>query len=356
MRPTHPRADATSTQPDGDSRSSARPLFSVLIPVYNADRFLSSCLKSLEKQTFTDFETVLVDDGSTDRSPAMCDEFAKSNARTKVIHKANQGPFRAREDALAAATGDFIVFLDADDQLSSHALETCGRNVAAHDPDIIWFRYTRREDFVPTRLGGWLPAGVYESDSLSEVRCAVSAGVDITLWGKAFRRSVLRAPEGRNDSRNLSMGEDWLQLLLWFDHARKVVSVEDILYFYRLTPGSAVNNYSTRHADSLTVVFDFLRDKTEKWGTKYQRAATKAMPGHAFELVKSIRRTFPRRTDRLANYTHLRETLLTDMSLPLPQGPRSLYIGAMIWLIQRGHLGIADAILTVHLAGRGPRA
>ena len=90
-------------------------LFSIIVPVYKAEKYISECVDSVLAQTFEDFELILADDGSPDRCPEICDEYAKKDSRIKVIHKENGGASSARNSGIDAACGEYIIFLDSDD-------------------------------------------------------------------------------------------------------------------------------------------------------------------------------------------------------------------------------------------------
>ena len=91
------------------------PLFSIIVPVYKAEKYISECVDSVLAQTFEDFELILADDGSPDRCHEICDEYAKKDSRIKVIHKNNGGASSARNSGIDAACGEYIIFLDSDD-------------------------------------------------------------------------------------------------------------------------------------------------------------------------------------------------------------------------------------------------
>ena len=97
---------------------------SVIVPVYRVEKYLPACIDSILNQTFTDFELILVDDGSPDRCPEICDETAKRDARVRVIHQANQGLSAARNAGIEAARGAWLSFVDSDDFLAPDFLET----------------------------------------------------------------------------------------------------------------------------------------------------------------------------------------------------------------------------------------
>lgn len=106
-------------------------LISIIIPVYNVERYLHQCVDSVLKQTYTNLEIILVDDGSPDTSPAICDEYAQKDKRIKVIHKENGGLSSARNTGLDAATGDFIYFLDSDDYIGDTTVSSLYEHI--HD-------------------------------------------------------------------------------------------------------------------------------------------------------------------------------------------------------------------------------
>ena len=115
------------------------PLFSIIIPVYNVQNYLSACVKSVVEQSGPrDWECILVDDGSTDQSGAMCDALAAELPGLKVIHRENGGLAAARNTGLKAATGDWLLFLDSDDAMAPGLLAQLRGALAAH-PDCDWF-------------------------------------------------------------------------------------------------------------------------------------------------------------------------------------------------------------------------
>lgn len=112
-------------------------LLSIIVPVYNMERFLNDCVDSILSQTFTDFELILVDDGSKDKSPAICDEYAKKDSRVKVIHKANGGVSSARNMGLDVAQFDYVAVLDSDDYVASEMYDTMVKQMQTGAYDLI---------------------------------------------------------------------------------------------------------------------------------------------------------------------------------------------------------------------------
>ena len=118
-------------------------VISVIIPCYNSADFLPRCLESLQAQTFTDWEAVCVDDGSTDRTPQVLDGFAGQDIRIRVIHQANGGPAAARNRALPAIRGKYCLFMDSDDFLHPQLMEICLHFAERHGSDLVAYTYDR---------------------------------------------------------------------------------------------------------------------------------------------------------------------------------------------------------------------
>ena len=104
---------------------SSTPFLSIIVPIYNAEQYLEECLDSILCQELTDYELILVDDGSTDSSPAICDHYASSHSQVQVLHQQNQGLPGARQAGFAMATGEYIAFVDSDDRVDPACTPLC---------------------------------------------------------------------------------------------------------------------------------------------------------------------------------------------------------------------------------------
>jgi glycosyltransferase involved in cell wall biosynthesis len=118
-----------------------KDLVSVIVPVYKVEKYLDRCIKSIREQTYTELEIILVDDGSPDSCGRMCDEYAASDDRIKVIHKQNGGLSDARNAGIEAATGQWIVFVDSDDYISTEMISYLKSVADENSADIAWCRY-----------------------------------------------------------------------------------------------------------------------------------------------------------------------------------------------------------------------
>ena len=113
------------------------PLISVIVPIYNVEKYLDRCVDSIINQTYKNLEIILVDDGSPDNCPQMCDDYAKKDSRIKVVHKENGGLSDARNVGMEVATGEYVSFIDSDDYISLDFYETLLETIVDNDSDIV---------------------------------------------------------------------------------------------------------------------------------------------------------------------------------------------------------------------------
>lgn len=166
--------------------------FSVIVPVYNVEKYLKECVDSILSQTFKDFELILVNDGSKDSSPAICDEYAEKDSRVKVIHKENGGQSTARNMGIEKATGEFAVFLDSDDLIADSNFFEDVKNTIEENTDIVLFRYCKyygdRTDDCGINL-----ADLNTDDKADLLRELVKRDAFFcSCWSKCTRMSILK--------------------------------------------------------------------------------------------------------------------------------------------------------------------
>ncbi len=224
------------------------PLISVITPVYQAEALLTGCIESVRSQTLTDWELLLIDDGSRDGSGAICDAYAEQDRRIRVFHKENGGVSSARNLGLAHAEGTYLAFLDADDRFEPDFLEVLYGLIGSEQADTAGCAHRNvsgEED--PGRTELLLPAGVYEDGALRErvvlpllgerLRQPVFNGF---IWRYLYTAEILRAASLRFAGAYL---EDELFLMEYFCHARRLAVTEQPLYRYYENPASATHKY-----------------------------------------------------------------------------------------------------------------
>lgn len=200
---------------------------SVIIPVYRTERTLERCVKSILQQSYHDLEVILVDDGSPDNCPQLCDEWALKDSRIRVVHKPNGGLSDARNAGIDAATGDCLTFVDADDYLApdtyAQVMPTAAGSDIVEFP--IYWHYTGDDE----RLMRFQPA---DYDDMSRYWLEGEAYTHTYACNKVFRRALfgdVRFPKGR-------VFEDAATLPLLLEHARRVSTVDAGVYYYVANP------------------------------------------------------------------------------------------------------------------------
>ncbi len=245
---------------------------SCIVPVYNVEKYLCCCIDSILSQTFTDFELILVDDGSSDGCPAICDEYAEKDSRVRVIHQANAGVSVARNAGLDMARGEYVCFVDSDDWISPNMLESIDSEIRRVDfsLDMVMFDALFSDgsehdvQLKPTAVQ------IFEFDPEKPVPfCGY-------IWNKAFRTDFLREnsisfPEG------IQWGEDGYFAVHAYVEAEKILWIPKKLYNYRtenftsLTKTSA--HFSKRWDDNLFVLHGLL-EYVERKGKTLQLQET----------------------------------------------------------------------------------
>lgn len=208
-------------------------LISVIVPVYNAEKFLSRCVESILAQTHTELEILLIDDGSRDGSGAICDRFAALDPRVRVVHKTNGGVSAARNDGLEMARGEWIAFCDNDDFMAPGMLGRLLEMCTANDCDIAHCKRVRSSaDFLATPPRQ--PVKVLTNREILEQFYRYSSPY---VWDKLYRRRVwreIRFPVGSYTGEDVAV----VHHLLWA--ARRVAVTGEVLYCHFLNPDSVM--------------------------------------------------------------------------------------------------------------------
>lgn len=202
-------------------------MISVIVPIYNVEKYLRKCVESIQTQSYRDLEIILVDDGSPDGCPVLCDELAKGDSRIKVVHKANGGLSIARNEGMKHVTGDYITFIDSDDTINPEMFESMLRVMTVINADIsMCGSQTVTDDGSILTTDRFAEGGVYQSGSLmSEVVLPLKTA----SWNKLFKRTLIsdhQFPEGKIH------GEDLVFILDTIDQSTKLVTTGYIGYNY----------------------------------------------------------------------------------------------------------------------------
>lgn len=251
-------------------------LFSVLVPVYNVEKYLPQCIESIINQTEQDFELILVDDGSEDSSGKICDEYqSKFPDHIRVIHQENKGLILTRRVSIAEARGEYCIFVDSDDYLRKNALETIKRTINENCVDLVIYNYVKVNDeghmqehppvfsnkkIITEQNKRELYEKIIKDDSLNNI------------WLKAVRTRIIDKDVNYFSARHVSNGEDLLQTLPIVTQSQRIIYIDEPLYYYRQNMSSMTNVFNLKWYDSVAYVFRQLTKYAKIWGmdTKYE--------------------------------------------------------------------------------------
>lgn len=238
------------------------PLISVIVPVYKVEKYLNKCVESIVSQTYKNLEIILVDDGSPDNCPAMCDEWAKKDNRIKVIHKENGGLSDARNKGIEVATGEYIMFVDSDDYLDEIICEKLYFLTSQHKATIaisnfkrVWEGVDSEEELTKSEIR------VLDKAQIIEQIYNPTIGSITPAWAKLYKKSLfagIRYPVGRLHEDEYVVHE----LLLG---AERVVYTSEQLYFYLQRASSIMGSKKEKNIidamDAFRSRIDFMNQK-----------------------------------------------------------------------------------------------
>jgi len=293
-------------------KASRKALVSIVIPVYNVEKYLPKCLDSVISQTITDIEIVVIDDGSTDKSPEICDRYARNDNRIRVIHKKNGGLSDARNTGLEICTSDYVTFIDSDDYVSEDYIEVLYESIKRHESDIAisahFVVYPSRiidtstnENYIAT------PKEILD-------KLLYSDGIDISAWAKLYKKSLfsnIRFPKGRNY-------EDAATTYRLIDKSKRISVNSKPTYYYVIRNNSISQGEFTRKKLDL---LKSTREMTNYISAKYPELnkACRRRMGYAYlsTLTQAINGG-NRKYEKILyeKYIKYRKGCLTDKRIP----------------------------------------
>ncbi|MCH5315034.1 MAG: glycosyltransferase [Eubacterium sp.] len=207
------------------------PLITVIVPVYNVEKYLDKCVESIVNQTYTNLEIILVDDGSPDNCPQMCDEWAQKDSRIKVIHKVNSGVSSARNSALEIAKGEYIGFVDSDDYCKLNMYEILLRSISDNNADVVVCNNTHVNDKGEVIKITSSPFALVEGDDLLNNFIFGNLFDSTSTCNKLFKSKIIIKNNIRFNA-DIKVGEDLLFNYYALKKAQRLVSITDVLYNY----------------------------------------------------------------------------------------------------------------------------
>lgn len=241
------------------------PKISIIVPVYNTEKYLRTCLDSIMAQTFTDFEAILVDDGSTDSSGIICDEYAAKDNRFVVVHKQNEGVAKARITAFENSKGELITFIDSDDYVAPEYIEKLSEPIIQKGFDMVSCDYyiedNKKIKEHPAKI-----AGSFDKQGISDFianhyfydeKCR-GFGMAVFLVLKMIKREYVEA--ALHKGLGLWFGEDQISVFAMLQQINSLCLIHDRLYYYVLHMGQATKKYDYSLWNSVITMLERYKD------------------------------------------------------------------------------------------------
>ncbi|MBO5357304.1 MAG: glycosyltransferase family 2 protein [Clostridia bacterium] len=252
---------------------------SVLVPVYNVEKTLDRCVESILNQTFKDFEIILVNDGTTDGSGAICDDYASKYENIRVIHKENEGLGPTRNVGIKEARGEFIYHCDSDDWLKEDLLEKAYKAITEANADVVVFGY----DIFTEKNGKITPYGsvCVENDAFTDKNSVrkffseqyFNSFVVLSACNRMYRRSFI--VDNELYFPPLRRSQDVAYSLLLFNSIERLVTIKEAFYCYIIEPGVYKGRSFEEMVEIYSTVYDWSNEYFTKWGLEKGEAGQK---------------------------------------------------------------------------------
>lgn len=262
------------------------PLISIIVPVYNVEKYLNDCVESLVQQSQENIEIILVDDGSIDHSGSICDLWAERDGRIRVFHKMNGGLSDARNFGIAQAQAEYILLVDSDDCINSSACDDLYKIQMENNPDMISFKVVKFFDIPPKNLEGDTGAVTMMDSTEAGIEYLYGRYFQHSACSKFYRKEILQSvvfPVGK-------LAEDYATTYLIIDKCKRVAYYDKTLYYYRTRPGSIMQE------KSIGLVLDVYETSCKKYEFEMSR-----YPAHASIIETAYANCLLKTMARLTN-------------------------------------------------------
>lgn len=267
------------------------PFFSIIVPVYNVEKYLAECVQSVLSQEFDDYEIILIDDGSTDKSGVCCDEYARKSDKIKVIHQSNKGLGGARNTGIKTAKGEWLLFLDSDDSLPEKALEKWFKEITiTKDTSVFVARYAFQDEqgkvFTDNSVlkSEFIP-GKCSTDNLQKAVTRYSDTASWAVWKLAVKRELIINNE-IFFYEPIKYAEDLYWVFKLFTTATEICFVDICIYVYRVNRQGGLSTNNLRMLEgNLQTILQFEKEYGEQALTANQKFALAFLTNSFFYQV-----------------------------------------------------------------------
>lgn len=271
---------------------------SIIVPVYNVEKYLKQCLESIKNQSYTNFEVIMINDGSTDNSKIICEHYTK-DFRFILINQKNQGAFEARNTGLKNISGEYVLFVDSDDWLESNCIEECIYEIQKNSSDIIFFPYIKEKKLNQEIVKLFDKEQIFDNDDIKkiilrklfgllneELRFPLRLENLNPVWGKLYKKEIIK-----EKFIDLIATEDCIFNIYNLINANKISYIERIYYHYRKTNTSSVTkNYKKNLFNQWSYLYKLMNDfiLKNKLEDSYKEALNNRIILNIFALVLNI--------------------------------------------------------------------
>ncbi|MCQ2548472.1 MAG: glycosyltransferase [Lachnospiraceae bacterium] len=244
-------------------------LVTIVVPVYNVEKYLKKCVDSLVNQTYKNIEIVLVDDGSTDSSGMICDEYALIDPRVKVVHKTNAGLGYARNTGLDNASGDYVTFIDSDDIAEPDLVKLLLDAIECNDADTCIGGFKRVSENGNIEFIEQYSDELYTNEQVYDLLFARMLGsapdkkdaIRMSVWNVMYSMHVINRNHLRFPSEREFISEDIIWDSEYYKHAKRVKVINSTSYLYRITPGSLTQKYRNGMLEKICYLYEEVEKK-----------------------------------------------------------------------------------------------
>ena len=243
-------------------------MISVIVPIYNVDKYLKECIDSIINQTYKDIEIILVDDGSTDESGKICDDYKKKNNNIKVIHKKNNGLGFARNSGMEIMTGEYVTFVDSDDYIESNLLEKMLSETKKYNLDICKTGFQRIDDNHNKFQITSYKNEMFNNDEVKKNLLPRMIGsspehkdsIEMCVWGVLYKTDIIKKYGIKFPSERELISEDLVFNINYLQHAKRALTSSMVGYNYRYNMNSLTKKYKEKRFDMCKVFYNTIKE------------------------------------------------------------------------------------------------
>ena len=340
-------------------------LISIVVPIYGVEKYLDRCVESLVNQTYSNLEIILVDDGSPDRCPQMCENWAMRDSRIRVIHKENAGLGMARNTGIEAASGQYICFIDSDDYIALETIEEVYGAIRQHRADLVAFgmrKVNRHGEVVSSMIPkgtrecyrGWEVQEIFLPDWVDNRYCGVQIrNLCLSAWSCLYSMELIRRANWRFVSERELISEDSYSLIRLARDVSCVAVLEKAFYYYCDNETSLTRTYRPDRYERIKKFYGACLSMAQQQG--YGEAVQHAIAGVTFSFVvaamKQIAESEISREQKKKEIAHI---VVDDMMNDILHIVRNRYDGyarkLLIFAMQNGWIGMTAALLDMQVS------